>query len=189
MGGGNPFQKKKKKMNNARCPAVRRRRRGEAAPSGEAASWLHCKGNEVRSSARCRLYPVTSRVSGRAPTGLGKPKLLRGVASRRRPGRARAGSGGGGVPSRSTATHAARYCVRGVLLLGARGPRHGTGMPGSPSCQRVTGTVLRRVESAAGPMTRRVTRAVSHRAAKLFSEFGAMILPGALSVHSGGTGP
>jgi hypothetical protein len=33
-----------KKMNNSHCPALRRRRRGEAAPSGEAASWLHWKG-------------------------------------------------------------------------------------------------------------------------------------------------
>jgi hypothetical protein len=34
-----------KKMNNAHdCPAPRRRRLGEAAPSGEAASWLHWKG-------------------------------------------------------------------------------------------------------------------------------------------------
>jgi hypothetical protein len=31
-------------MNSSHCSALRRRRRGEAVPSGEAASWLHCKG-------------------------------------------------------------------------------------------------------------------------------------------------
>ncbi len=68
-----------KKMNNSHCPALRRRRRGEAAPSGEAASWLHWKG-KVRFIARFRLSYPASRVSGRgparAPAGLGKPKLL-----------------------------------------------------------------------------------------------------------------
>jgi hypothetical protein len=67
-------------MNNSRhdCPALRRRRRGEAAPSGKAAKWLHWKG-KVWSIARFRLYPA-SRVSGRGPAGLarGKPKLFLG---------------------------------------------------------------------------------------------------------------
>jgi hypothetical protein len=63
-----------KKMNNSHCPALRRRRRGEAAPSGEAASWLHWKG-KVWFIARFRLYPASS-VPGRGPAGLGKPKLL-----------------------------------------------------------------------------------------------------------------
>jgi hypothetical protein len=63
-----------KKMNNSHCPALRRRRRGEAAPSGEAASWLHWKG-KVWFNSRFRLYPASS-VSGRGPAGLGKPKLL-----------------------------------------------------------------------------------------------------------------
>jgi hypothetical protein len=67
---------REKKTNNSHCPALRRRRRGEAAPSGEAASCLHWKG-KVRFIARYRLYPA-SRVSGRGPAGfkLGKPKLL-----------------------------------------------------------------------------------------------------------------
>ncbi len=62
-------------LNNSHCPALRRRRRGEAAPWGEAASWLHWKG-KVLSIARFLLYPA-SRVSksGRGPAGLGKPKL------------------------------------------------------------------------------------------------------------------
>jgi hypothetical protein len=63
-----------KKTNNSHCPALKRRCRGEAAPSGEAASWLHWKG-KVRFIARFRSYPA-SRVSGRGPAGLGKPKLL-----------------------------------------------------------------------------------------------------------------
>ena len=63
-----------KKMNNSHCPALRLRRRGEAAPSGEAASWLHWNG-KFWSIARFLLYPA-SRVSGRGPAGLGKPKLL-----------------------------------------------------------------------------------------------------------------
>ncbi len=65
-----------KKMNNSHCPALRRRRRCEAAPSGEAASWLHWKGRVWSiASARFSLYPA-SRVSGRGPAGLGKPKPL-----------------------------------------------------------------------------------------------------------------
>jgi hypothetical protein len=72
-------QKKIKKMNNSHGPSLRWRRRGEAAPSGEAASWLHhdWKG-KVCSIARfrvCLVYPA-SRFSGRGPAGLGKPKLL-----------------------------------------------------------------------------------------------------------------
>ncbi len=63
-----------KKTNNSHCPALRRRRRGEEAPSGEATSWLHWKG-KVRFIARYRLYPA-SRVSGRGPAGLGKPKAV-----------------------------------------------------------------------------------------------------------------
>ncbi len=51
-----------KKMNNFHCPSLRRRRRGEAAQSGEAASWLHWKG-KVWSVARFGLYPASS-VSG-----------------------------------------------------------------------------------------------------------------------------
>jgi hypothetical protein len=63
-----------KNMNNSHRPALRRRRRGEAAPSGEAASWLHWKG-KVWSIARFLSYPASS-ISGRSPAGLGKPKLL-----------------------------------------------------------------------------------------------------------------
>ncbi len=61
-----------KKMNKSHCPALRRCRRGEAAPSGrcEAAQWLHWKG-KVWSIARFRLYPASS--SGRCPAGLGNP--------------------------------------------------------------------------------------------------------------------
>jgi hypothetical protein len=63
-----------KKMNNSHCPALKQRNRCEAAPSGEAVSWLHWKG-KVWPIAHFRLYPA-SRVSGRGPAGLGKPKLL-----------------------------------------------------------------------------------------------------------------
>jgi hypothetical protein len=64
-----------KKTNNSHCRALRpRRTRGEAAPSGEAASWLHWMG-KVWFVAGFLLYPA-SRVSGRGPAGLGKPKLL-----------------------------------------------------------------------------------------------------------------
>jgi hypothetical protein len=65
-----------KKMNNSHCPALRRRRRGEAAPWGEAASWLHWKG-KVLSIVCFLLYPASCvSKSGHGPAGLGKPKLL-----------------------------------------------------------------------------------------------------------------
>jgi hypothetical protein len=66
-----------KKMNNSHshCPALRlRRRREAAAPSCEAASWLHWKG-KVWSIVCFSLYSA-SRVSGRSLEGLGKHKLL-----------------------------------------------------------------------------------------------------------------
>ncbi len=60
-------------------PALRRRRRGEAAPSesGEAAPWLVVTGyiGREKSTTPFGLYPA-SRVSGRGPAGLGKSKLL-----------------------------------------------------------------------------------------------------------------
>jgi hypothetical protein len=63
-----------KKMNNSHFPALRLRSRCKAAPLGEAASWLHWKG-KVSFIACFLLYPA-SRVPGRGPAGLGKPKLL-----------------------------------------------------------------------------------------------------------------
>ncbi len=56
-----------KKMTNSHCPALRRRRRGEAAPSGEAASWLHWKG-KVSVLCQPRL--------GTRPGGLGKLRAV-----------------------------------------------------------------------------------------------------------------
>jgi hypothetical protein len=49
------------KMNNAHCPALRRRRRGEAAPSGEAASWLHSQGTVCVLRLRAFIMPAASR--------------------------------------------------------------------------------------------------------------------------------
>jgi hypothetical protein len=69
-----------KKKINSHCHALRRRRRGEAAPSGEAASWLHWKGKVC---VLCLSAYPASRVSGRGPAGLGKPKLLLVLSSSR----------------------------------------------------------------------------------------------------------
>jgi hypothetical protein len=52
-----------KKMNNSHWRALRRRHRGEAALSGEAASWLHWKG-KVWFIARFRILPAASRPGG-----------------------------------------------------------------------------------------------------------------------------
>ncbi len=42
-------------------PALRRRRRGEAAPSGEAASWLHWKGKLTVLRLSAFILPAASR--------------------------------------------------------------------------------------------------------------------------------
>ncbi len=55
--------------NKSHCPALRQRRRCEAAPLGEAASWLHWKG-KVRCILPFCLYPA-SRVSGSSPAQAG----------------------------------------------------------------------------------------------------------------------
>jgi hypothetical protein len=57
-----------KKMNNSHCPALRRRRRGEAAPLGEAASWL---GREKSLYSAFWLISCQPRL-GTRPGWLGK---------------------------------------------------------------------------------------------------------------------
>jgi hypothetical protein len=51
--------------NNSHCPAPRRRRRGEAAPSGEAASWLHWKGKVTVLRLSAYILPAASRDTAR----------------------------------------------------------------------------------------------------------------------------
>jgi hypothetical protein len=50
-----------KKMNNSHCLALRRRRRGEAAPSGEAALWQHWKGKVTVFRLLAYILPAASR--------------------------------------------------------------------------------------------------------------------------------
>jgi hypothetical protein len=54
-------------MNNSHCPALRQRRRGEAAPSGEAASWLHSswKGKVTVLCLSAYILPAASRDTAR----------------------------------------------------------------------------------------------------------------------------
>jgi hypothetical protein len=54
-----------KKTNDSHCPALRRRRRGEAAPSGEAASWLHWKGKVTVLRLSAYILPAASRDTAR----------------------------------------------------------------------------------------------------------------------------
>ncbi len=50
-----------KKMNNSHCPALRRRCSGKAAPSGEAASWLHWKGKVTVLCLSAYILPAASQ--------------------------------------------------------------------------------------------------------------------------------
>jgi hypothetical protein len=64
-----------KKMNNSHCPALMRRRRGEAAPSGEAASWL--SDRDIGREKSLPVYYAFRLIScqprlGTRPGGLGK---------------------------------------------------------------------------------------------------------------------
>jgi hypothetical protein len=52
-------------MNNSHYPALRRRRRCEAAPSGEAASWLHWKGKVSVLRLSAYILPAASRDTAR----------------------------------------------------------------------------------------------------------------------------
>ncbi len=63
-----------KTMNNPHCPALRRRRRGEAASSGEAALWLHWKGKSLVYCA-CPLISRQPRL-GTRPGGLGETQAV-----------------------------------------------------------------------------------------------------------------
>jgi hypothetical protein len=61
-------------MNNSHCRALRRRHRGEAAPSGEAASWLHWKGKVTVLRLSAYILPAASldmaRRAWETPTSL-----------------------------------------------------------------------------------------------------------------------
>ncbi len=56
-----------KKLNNSHCPALRRRRRGEAAPSGRCSfvATLYCKGKVSVLRLSAYILPAASRDTAR----------------------------------------------------------------------------------------------------------------------------